>query len=271
MSPQVMNLDHGARLLFIGLITQADDQGRGVADPRKLKASIFGGDDVTSADVRRWLDDCSRQGLAVLYHDEIHGDLYQLPSWKRHQSIDRAKQSTYPSAEDSSSARRQIDVQRTIDREGSEGKGREGKGSEGSVVVDDSPTPRAVDNSGDKRPNCPQPDPHELLTQIRTVYPEGTYGGQNWILAERELIRLLDGGESPDALSNAAKAYGLQQASMGKVGTQYIRSPEKFYAAGWWRGPFPVSSEGARPGRRKSFEEIHAGLSTSDDETGPRA
>jgi hypothetical protein len=41
LSPQIMNLSHGARLLFIGLITQADDEGRGIADIRRSRPSIF--------------------------------------------------------------------------------------------------------------------------------------------------------------------------------------------------------------------------------------
>ncbi len=132
MSPQVMNLSHGARLLFIGLITQADDEGRGSADVRKLKASIFGGDDVTSVDVQGWLSECSVNGLAILYHAENHGDLYALPSWGSHQSINRATKSRYPSpqnpapvTDDSVSTHGGL----TGDRKGSEGIGREGIGT----------------------------------------------------------------------------------------------------------------------------------------------
>ena len=89
MSPQVMNLSMEARLLWIGLITQADDEGRGTADPRRVKAAIFGGDDVSSTDVRRMLDELAKQRLIVLYSDENHGDLFAIPSWKHHQKIDR--------------------------------------------------------------------------------------------------------------------------------------------------------------------------------------
>lgn len=132
MSPQVMNLSHGARLLFIGLITQADDEGRGSADVRKLKASIFGGDDVTSVDVHGWLNECSVNGLAVLYHAENHGDLYALPSWTNHQSINRATRSRYPAppipgslTECSVSTHGEL----TGDRKGSEGIGEDRRGT----------------------------------------------------------------------------------------------------------------------------------------------
>lgn len=131
MSPQVMNLSAHARLLFLGLITQADDEGRGSADPRRLKAAIFGGDDCTSTDVRRWLDEVSAQRLVVLYQSENDGLLFQLPSWRAHQSIDRPKPSHYPSPPNpktlSTNDRRMIVEPTPKDREGSEGKGTEGR------------------------------------------------------------------------------------------------------------------------------------------------
>ena len=96
MSPQIMNLPHPARLLFIGLITQADDEGRGSADARRLKAAIFPGDDVTAAEVSGWLVEVVAQKLAVTYDGGEHGPLYFIPTWCDHQSIDRPRPSRYP-------------------------------------------------------------------------------------------------------------------------------------------------------------------------------
>jgi hypothetical protein len=96
LSPQVMNLSHSARLLFIGLITQADDDGRGSADVRRLKAAIFGGDDFTCAQVGQWLVEVAAQGLAIIYDGDAHGMLYQLPTWNTHQCVNRPTPSHYP-------------------------------------------------------------------------------------------------------------------------------------------------------------------------------
>jgi hypothetical protein len=96
MSPQVMNLAHGPRLLFIGLITQADDDGRGVADARRLKAAVFPGDDVTCATVDEWLVAVAAQGLAVLYDGGAHGRLYAIPTWGDHQYVQKPRASRYP-------------------------------------------------------------------------------------------------------------------------------------------------------------------------------
>ena len=138
LSPQVMNLSHGARLLFIGLVTQADDEGRGSADPRRLKAAVFGGDDCTVENVRRWLDEIAEQRLAATYDGGDHGDLYELPTWRDHQAIDRPKRSRYPAfRQQSSTRRRHVVDSSTNDREGSEG-------SEGSYARE----ARPVDNPG---------------------------------------------------------------------------------------------------------------------------
>lgn len=94
-SPEVMNLSHSARLLFLGLITQADDEGIGSADARKLKAVIFGGDDVSQADLAKWLEEIAGQRLAVLYEVDGYGRLYYLPSWKEHQKVPKPTPTRY--------------------------------------------------------------------------------------------------------------------------------------------------------------------------------
>lgn len=99
LSPQVMNLSHPARLLFIGLITQADDEGRGPADIRRLKAAIFPGDDVTTAQVTEWLKELVDNLLITLYAVQQSGQLFQLPTWHLHQAINRPRPSTYPPPE----------------------------------------------------------------------------------------------------------------------------------------------------------------------------
>jgi len=96
LSPQVMNLSRDARLLFLGLITQADDYGRGSADPRKLKAAIFpGDDDITAKRVDELKLEVSAQGLSLYYDGNGHGTLFFLPGW-HHQRVEKRKPSNYP-------------------------------------------------------------------------------------------------------------------------------------------------------------------------------
>lgn len=93
LSPQVMNLTHSGRLMFVGLITQADDEGRGLADARRLKAAVFPGDDCKLDDVESWLADVEKQQLCIIY-DGQNGRLYQLTGW-HHQKVPKAQPSNY--------------------------------------------------------------------------------------------------------------------------------------------------------------------------------
>ena len=84
---QVMELSRDARLLFIGLWNFCDDAGIHPASTKTLKAEVFPADDITSADVRRMIDECLEQGLVIEY--EVDGRSYwQVTGW-HHQKIDQ--------------------------------------------------------------------------------------------------------------------------------------------------------------------------------------
>lgn len=66
-SHDFMSLSHGARLLFIGMFTTADDFGRGDASPTVLKAKVFPGDDARARDIAGWLGQIADLGMAIVY------------------------------------------------------------------------------------------------------------------------------------------------------------------------------------------------------------
>ena len=90
-----MNLSLAARLLFIGLITQADDEGRGSADSRYIKASIFPDD--RHINITKCLVSVASQSLIELYAAEDGSPLYAITNWRRHQRVDKPKKSNFPS------------------------------------------------------------------------------------------------------------------------------------------------------------------------------
>ena len=51
-SESFMSLRNRQRLLFIGLISHADDYGKLKADPKSLKAKIFAGDSISPSTVK---------------------------------------------------------------------------------------------------------------------------------------------------------------------------------------------------------------------------
>lgn len=130
-------LSRDARLLFVGLITQADDDGRLVAEPALLRAQIFPYDhDLDLDTIATWLLELERERLLVLY---MHGRerFAALPSWHRHQKINRKTESRIPEPESEHSVRIHGGLSETSPPEGRERNGVEGVERNGSTT----PTP----------------------------------------------------------------------------------------------------------------------------------
>lgn len=97
-SKQVSGLSIQARLLYVGLITFGDDDGRLNGDAALLRSLVFPRDEkVTVADVQKWLDEIVAATLVLKY--DANGDEYLVhPHWSRYQTIraDRQKESNIP-------------------------------------------------------------------------------------------------------------------------------------------------------------------------------
>jgi len=85
----VGNWSLGARLLFIGMWTQADDVGNVVANPVFLKSRIFPYDeDVTAETIHGWLSECSVSTHVCLY--EVGSERFaHIKNFGKHQTINR--------------------------------------------------------------------------------------------------------------------------------------------------------------------------------------
>ncbi|MDO9580396.1 MAG: hypothetical protein Q7J06_07490 [Bacteroidales bacterium] len=96
---KVASLPDAGRFLFIGIFSNADDDGRLKASPKFLKATIFPYDEDKTADhVTQLRDQCAALGLIRLYSK--NGTEYlDLPGWREHQLIrkDRYRPSKLPS------------------------------------------------------------------------------------------------------------------------------------------------------------------------------
>ncbi len=89
-----------ARLTFIGLITQADDEGRLTIDPRSIKAKIFPIDEFSTKDVANWLNELISLELIEAY--KVNGRFFaELAGWRKTQFIQKKKPSNLPSISDS--------------------------------------------------------------------------------------------------------------------------------------------------------------------------
>ena len=88
-----LNLSIQARLLFIGMISGADDEGRGLATDRCLKAKVFPSDDVTLEQVRGFRGELA-DNVNVQFYEVDGREYYQMAKWKDHQKVEYAKKFT---------------------------------------------------------------------------------------------------------------------------------------------------------------------------------
>lgn len=91
----VAPLSHEARLLAVGLISLADDEGRFVNTHTTVAGYIYPHEDIPPAKLKRWLSEIVGHGMVELYTtgQRQYG---WLPKFGRHQRINRPQPSTLP-------------------------------------------------------------------------------------------------------------------------------------------------------------------------------
>jgi len=94
-SPEVASMSRDARLLVLGLISTADDDGRFLASPAAMSGAVFPNDDITPARIRAWFAEAVETGMVYQYRwGAVQYGCF--PSWHKHQVINRYTPSTLP-------------------------------------------------------------------------------------------------------------------------------------------------------------------------------
>lgn len=89
-----------AKLVFIGLFSIADDEGRGKASPAYIKAVLFPyNDDLRVADIEKALSEISSK-MSVIFYSCDENKYYTLTSWNKWQKIDKPSNSSIPAYEE---------------------------------------------------------------------------------------------------------------------------------------------------------------------------
>ena len=87
-----------ARLLYIGLVSMADDDGRFLGSSAAIRGYVFPNDDISDKRLRAWLDELDSIGLVVLY--ECGGFRYGVHlNYRKHQRISHPQPSPLPPPE----------------------------------------------------------------------------------------------------------------------------------------------------------------------------
>lgn len=95
-SPDTGALSRDARLFFILLWTEADDEGRLVDAPKRLAGCLYPHDeDVTPRKIVRWIDECAARDMVRRY--EVDGTNYlQVVNFSKHQKVSHLTPSQIP-------------------------------------------------------------------------------------------------------------------------------------------------------------------------------
>lgn len=95
-SETLCHLSIAARWTFAGIWTYADDEGRGKADPRLIKAAIWPLDDtVTPKHIDGYIDEMERVGLVCRYQSDRR-NLLHVVSFGEHQHPSKPQPSKFP-------------------------------------------------------------------------------------------------------------------------------------------------------------------------------
>lgn len=98
-SHTIAKLARCARLTFVGLFSNADDQGRMKAHPALLRSRLYPYDDISIADVEEELQGIAATGAIQLY--EVEGTRYlQITGWWKYQHPRWAWPSDIPAPDD---------------------------------------------------------------------------------------------------------------------------------------------------------------------------
>lgn len=198
------------RLLFAGLWTLADREGRMEDRPKRIKLNIFPGDNV---DVEAGLSLLAGRGFIRRY--EVNAVKYiQICAWSKHQS---------PHIKESAST-----IPAPCERHAS---------TSVAALIPSSLTP----DSGLLTPDCvsiarvdpvviDEVDRHEEFQTLKASYPNFT-GRQDWLNAEHYCRQRIDEGMTWAQLIAATRRFRAYCDAGGVSGPQYVMTPGKFFSA----------------------------------------
>ena len=100
-----------AKIVFIGLFSNADDEGRGRANPVYLKSTLFPYEEsMRSADIEKTLSEIS-SNMSVVFYSYDGSDYYSLYNWDNWQKIDKPTESKLPAFDENNTEIRRLFVE----------------------------------------------------------------------------------------------------------------------------------------------------------------
>ena len=96
-----LELSDKSKLMFLGLINHADDEGKGIGSSKSLKAKIFPAEDISIEKIDQIKTEVQKYTRVTFY--TIDGkEYYKLEKWSRYQSVNHPQKSAIPDPVDDS-------------------------------------------------------------------------------------------------------------------------------------------------------------------------
>jgi len=105
-----------AKILFIGLFSNSDDEGRIRANDSYIRSTIFMYDDISLTTVRQLVDEVAQTMKSILFYEVFENKFIQLQKWEDYQKQreDRIQKSLLPSPKQAN-VRQVTDICQTVD------------------------------------------------------------------------------------------------------------------------------------------------------------
>ncbi|MFZ5948783.1 MAG: hypothetical protein ACOYU5_12580 [Stygiobacter sp.] len=94
-SEDVSKLSLFDRLLLIGLISNADDYGKGRAKPEFLRSIIFPYDDISLDEIKNSLTHIEKN-ISIIFYEIENSKYYKFINWSKWQRVDKPQNSLLP-------------------------------------------------------------------------------------------------------------------------------------------------------------------------------
>ena len=95
-----------AKLVFIGLFSQADDEGRGRANPQYIKNTLFPYEEMRKSDIDSALAIIATH-MSIVFYTCDDNEYYALTNWRSWQKVEKPQQSRLPSREEGALTKRE--------------------------------------------------------------------------------------------------------------------------------------------------------------------
>lgn len=276
-----------ARLIFIGLFSQADDEGRGRANPVYIRSTLFTYDKVDISDIEAAMEEIKKH-MSITFYTFDDKDYYCLDNWGTWQTIEKPKASKLPAPDTGKISPRPVPGQSPIsprlvvDESGLKEKKLKEKEKIKEIKDIDHGEAAAIEkvDVGDDSFSLEKPDeqnanffsagkleeksrppaqkkPSDAFAQFWEAYPRKVAKGK----AQAIFVSLIKKGFAPGDIIAGAEAYAAWCAR-NEVEPQFIAHPTTWLHAGRWSDELidKVAPRGAYEEAQKKQDEAFARL-----------